>query len=395
MKKLNYMGMGLLLCLFAAIWTGCDKPNEQDDNGTVPEKGSVEMQILDTNDNALSELYLERVFKGVFKLKNTGSSIVEWEIPTLAEDWLKCSKQSGKLAPGASERIYLTIDRSKLPSEESEAVLNVVSEAGEMQLKVRVKTFVPGAVGSDYEETAFGMSLQMVAVEGGTFEMGATAEQGDDAYYDEKPVHEVTLDGFYIGKFEVTQGQWAAVMGTTLSDIISENGWSPYGIGDDYPMYDVSWYDAQAFCTKLSELTGKTYRLPTEAEWEYAARGGQQADGTKYAGGNSYDDVAWCWENSARAFSSHSVGQKRPNGLGLYDMSGNVSEWCSDWHNSDYYGSSPSVNPQGPSSESESFRVYRGGCWECGAQDCRVSCRDSHTPDSWYYNLGFRVVCER
>ena len=238
--------------------------------------------------------------------------------------------------------------------------------------------------------------IAMVYVDGGTFMMGATEEQGTDALEREKPVHSVTLDGFYIGKFEVTQAQWKAVMGTTIDQQRGKASeyWGDaalYGVGDNYPMYYVSWEEAVEFCEKLSAQTGKTYRLPTEAEWEYAARGGQQADGTKYAGSSTIGDVAWYTSNSGS--KTHPVGQKQPNALGLYDLSGNVYEWCSDWSSSNYYSSSPSVNPQGPSGGSS--RVIRGGSWYRYAQYCRVSGRYYYTPDYRNGNLGFRVVCER
>ncbi|MDE7149998.1 MAG: formylglycine-generating enzyme family protein, partial [Bacteroidales bacterium] len=219
-----------------------------------------------------------------------------------------------------------------------------------------------------YTEAAFGMELEMVAVNGGTFSMGATSEQGSDYESDEKPVHSVALSSFYIGRYEVTQAQWNAVMGTNPCS-------SSYGLGDDYPVYNVSWTEAVEFCNKLSQKTGKKYRLPTEAEWEYAARGGQKADGTKYAGSDAIGAVAWYKDNSGKA---HPVGQKQPNGLGLYDMSGNVWEWCQDWYGSDYYSSSSATNPQGLSSGS--FRVHRGGGWNRSALSCRVSLRSYGTP---------------
>ncbi|MDE7149996.1 MAG: formylglycine-generating enzyme family protein, partial [Bacteroidales bacterium] len=242
-----------------------------------------------------------------------------------------------------------------------------------------------------YTEAAFGMELEMVAVNGGVFPMGATSEQGSDYESDEKPVHSVTLSDFYIGQYEVTQAQWESVMGTTIGQQRdkADPSWSLYGVGDDYPMYYVNWEEAQEFCSKLSQKTGKKYRLPTEAEWEYAARGGQNADGTKYAGSDDIDEVAWFRDNSGDM--THPVGQKKPNGLGLYDMTGNVWEWCSDWYGS--YGSSSAVNPQGPSSGSN--RVARGGSWGSIAQFCRVSFRNSLTPGYRFSYLGFRVVCER
>ncbi|MDE6113252.1 MAG: SUMF1/EgtB/PvdO family nonheme iron enzyme [Bacteroidales bacterium] len=338
------------------------------------EKEHAEMQILDLNGNALSELYLDKTFEIVFMLKNSGNVALAWNISELSEEWLACSEQGGKLEPAASERINLTIDQSKLPSEDNEALVYIVSEAGTVQLKVRVHMVI-------LPEPVTALEASMVYVEGGAFLMGATQEQGNDAWTREFPAHEVTLDGFYIGKTEVTQAQWMAVVGTNPSS--SETG-------DDYPVVDVSWDDAVQFCEKLSEMTGHTYRLPTEAEWEYAARGGQQADGTKYAGSDNLDEVAWYANNSNSA--THPVAEKKANGLGLYDMSGNVWEWCSDWYGENYYANSPTVNPKGP--ESGESRVKRGGAYGFQAVICRVSGRNSSTPDYKGVNTGLRVVRE-
>ena len=218
----------------------------------------------------------------------------------------------------------------------------------------------------------------MVYVAGGTFTMGCTNEQGDDCWGVEKPAHSVTLSGFYMGKYEVTQAQWKAVMGSNPS----------HNKGDNLPVENVSWDDVQAFIRKLNQLTGKRYRLPTEAEWEYAARGGNQSRGYKYAGGNNIDEVAWYDGNSGER--THPVGKKRPNELGLYDMSGNVWEWCSDWYDEDYYGNSPQNNPQGPASGS--YRVLRGGSWSDYAIYCRSAYRYGYTPDSRSGSIGFRLV---
>ena len=221
--------------------------------------------------------------------------------------------------------------------------------------------------------------IEMVYVEGGTFRMGAT--------YDEEPVHSVTLSDYYIGKYEVTQGLWKAVMGTGVEEQMEKAGESDlYGVGDDYPMYYVSWDEAQEFVSKLSELTGKKYVLPTEAQWEYAARGGVKSRGYKYSGSNTIDDVAWYAGNSETA--AHPVGTKLPNELGIYDMSGNVWEWCSDWY-SDYSDVSQ-TDPTGPSSGSG--RVFRGGSWLYNARNCRVSNRPDGDPDYRDNNLGFRVA---
>lgn len=243
--------------------------------------------------------------------------------------------------------------------------------------------------GGDFTETIKGMSFDMVYVEGGTFQMGATSEQGRDYYSDEIPVHSVTLsDYYYIGKFEVTQGLWEEVMGTTIHEQRIKAGYSSTcGVGSDYPMYYVNWEEAQEFCKKLSQLTGKTYVLPTEAQWEYAARGGVKSRGYKYSGSNTIDDVAWYDDNSSN--STHPVGTKLPNELGLYDMSGNVWEWCSDWYASDYYYDSPQSNPTGPPTGSR--RVLRGGSWSYDAWICRVSLRANNSPSTRGI-IGFRVV---
>lgn len=242
---------------------------------------------------------------------------------------------------------------------------------------------------------------EMVYVEGGTFTMGATSEQGtSDPYEDEYPTHQVTLSDFYIGKYEVTQQLWEYVMkysgtcadGSTIfaysSDVwLGGKPSSRYGVGDYYPAYNVSWEDIVIlFIPRLNKITGKIFRLPTEAEWEYAARGGNMSKGYKYSGSNTIGDIAWYKGNSSE---THEVGTKAPNELGLYDMSGNVSEWCSDWCGS--YSSSAQSNPTGPTSGS--YRVIRGGSWYEGAQFCRVSFRGRGNPADHYLNVGFRLVC--
>ena len=201
-------------------------------------------------------------------------------------------------------------------------------------------------------------------------------EQGSDARDDEKPAHKVTLGSFYIGKFPVTQRLWKAVMGSNPSHFK----------GDYLPVDCVSWYDVQTFLRKLNAATGKLYRLPTEAEWEYAARGGNKSLGYKYAGSNNIRLVAWYGSNSDG--TTHEVGTRFPNELDIYDMSGNVYEWCQDWYGS--YSSSPQTNPKGPNSGS--YRVYRGGSWFNYAFYCRVSNRRNNTPDCRSNDLGFRLA---
>ena len=225
-----------------------------------------------------------------------------------------------------------------------------------------------------------GVRFKMVYVEGGTFMMGATSEQGDDAYDSEKPAHKVTLDDYYIAETQVTQALWQAVMG---------NNPSSNRRGEDLPVETISWNDCQEFIKKLNQFTREKFSLPTEAQWEFAARGGNLSKGYKYAGSNNLDEVAWFLDNSNR--QTHPVAQKKPNELGLYDMSGNVKEWCNDLYNKDYYRLSPQFNPQGPMSGIE--RVLRGGSFVYVVRgDYRVSGRDFDNPTfSHYGEIGMRL----
>ena len=224
--------------------------------------------------------------------------------------------------------------------------------------------------------TVNGVSFDMMYVKGGTFTMGATSEQGSDADSDEKPTHRVTLSNFYIGKYEVTQALWEAVMGSNPLN------WK----GANFPVTTVIWNDCQTFIRKMNALTGKNFRLPTEAEWEFAARGGNNSRGYKYAGSNIISDVAWYDDNSGS--KTHVVGTKSPNELGIYDMSGNVWELCQDWYGS--YSSASQTNPTGASSGLE--RVLRGGCCCDVAGYCRSSFRDDITPLYRPYYCGLRLV---
>ncbi len=226
--------------------------------------------------------------------------------------------------------------------------------------------------------TVNGVKFTMIQVEGGTFTMGATPEQGGDAWDIEKPAHRVTLSSFSIGQTEVTQELWEAVMGSNPSRFE----------GAKLPVEYVSWNDCQVFIEKLNALTGLNFSLPTEAEWEYAARGGNKSQGYKYSGSNNLDDVAWYDGNSGR--TTHDVATKRANELGIYDMSGNVWEWCQDWYGWDYYSSSPSSNPTGPASGSR--RVYRGGSGLNSAGGCRVAYRSGNFAGIRYNYLGFRLA---
>ena len=230
----------------------------------------------------------------------------------------------------------------------------------------------------------------MVSVQGGSFRMGS-----NDGRSHEKPIHEVIVSSFWIGKYQVTQKEWKEVMGNNPSN------WQD----DNLPVENVSWYDAVEYCNRRSIQEGLTpcysgkgsgitcdwnangYRLPTEAEWEYAARGGHKSKGFVYSGSDDINEVAWHEGNSDRR--THNVGDKNSNELGIHDMSGNVWEWCWDWYAGSYYKKSPSINPKGPNSGS--YRVLRGGSWS-NLDLCRVSNRSNSKPISNSRNHGFRVA---
>lgn len=261
--------------------------------------------------------------------------------------------------------------------------------------------------GSDFDIFTDLSYDEMVYVEGGTFIMGAQSDDPNAPGYDseaydwESPVHSVTVSSYYMGKYEVTQGLWEYVMsysgyaadGTQMSAYAADvwlgaNPSSDDGKGENYPAYFVSYDDiVNIFLPRLNKITGKTFRLPTEAEWEYAARGGNKSKGYKYSGSNTIGDVAWYWVNSSR--NPHPVGTTQANELGIYDMSGNVWEWCSDRYGT--YSSSSQSDPTGP--DSGSSRVDRGGGFRYNAKLCRVSYRGSDDPGNRYRDLGFRLVC--
>ena len=229
-----------------------------------------------------------------------------------------------------------------------------------------------------------GVNVVMIRVEGGTFAMGATPEQGSDPSSREKPVHQVTVASYYIAQTEVTQELWIAVM--------NEN--PGYFNGARHPVEQVSWTDCQDFIAALNELTGRSFRLPTEAEWEFAARGGNLSQGYKYAGGDYLPDVAWysyndSWELRGNgAHGTHDVATRIPNELFLFDMSGNVHEWCQDWYGD--YTTDAVTDPVGPMTGTA--RVYRGGSWYFDEWFCRVSFRNSVAPSYRSHGIGMRLA---
>ena len=224
------------------------------------------------------------------------------------------------------------------------------------------------------QELLDSLAANFVWVTGGKFMMGDYAGEAD-----EKPAYEVVVDGFAISKYPVTQRQWTAIMGSSPSEFKG---------CDQCPIDMVSWDDAQHFIETLNELTGKKYALPTEAEWEYAAKGGLKSQGLRYSGADNIEAVGWYTGNSGR--HPHPVGEKTPNELGLYDMTGNVWEWCRDWYNKNYYELRESNNPTGPASGAA--RVRRGGSWFTQEVSCRTSSRNSVKQDYKDDSGGFRLV---
>lgn len=251
----------------------------------------------------------------------------------------------------------------------------------------------------------------MIPIPGGTFTMGGTSEQGSDSFENEKPMHMVTVDDYLLGHTPVTLAQFRKFIEATGYKTDADKGGSSVvytggkweikkGVSwrcdtkgevrpateDNHPVIHISWNDAVAYCTWLSKETGQEFRLPTEAEWEFAARGGNKTQRFKYAGGNDLDKVGW-FTNNTKDTGTRAVANKQPNELGLYDMSGNVWEWCADWYGN--YTEGSSTNPTGPASGS--LRVLRGGSWSLDARYCRVTHRSNYTPGNRGSGIGFRL----
>lgn len=244
--------------------------------------------------------------------------------------------------------------------------------------------------GGKLREVTNSIGVKLVLIPAGEFQMGSP-ESDKDAEENEKPRHRVKISKpFYLGKYEVTQGEWKAVMKTE-----PWKGKKHVKEGDDYPATYIGWKETVEFCQKLSQKEGKTYRLPTEAEWEYACRGGKP---TQYHFGHDESDLGkFAWYggilgngNAKDEQYAHRVGQKKSNPFGLYDMNGNVWEWCSDWYNAKYYANSPTDNPQGLGEGS--LRVFRGGSWDNRPGNCRSAFRDGDVPSYRSLSLGFRLA---
>ncbi|CAK8718780.1 MAG: Formylglycine-generating enzyme, required for sulfatase activity, contains SUMF1/FGE domain [Candidatus Electronema aureum] len=295
-------------------------------------------------------------------------------VPPANDEAARRAKAEAEAAKAEAEQAKTEAAEAKAQAAELERKLAEIASA-EMKAEEEAATRKQGDITVD---DFTGMKLAYVP--GGCFNMGSPPNE-EGRGEDEGPVHKVCVDSFWMGQFEVTQGQWEKIMGANPSK---------FKKGGNYPVENVSWNDAQGFVKKLNSRTGKNYRLPTEAEWEYACR----ADGSgKYCGGDEIDAVAWHAKNSGKA--THVAGGKEANALGLHDMSGNVYEWCADWYDSGYYASSPKDNPQGPETasfepETASFRVFRGGDWR--GLHGRAAGRGGSTPEFRSDFLGFRLA---
>lgn len=310
----------------------------------------------------------------------TITSNTNWTVES-SRSWCSLSSSSG-FGDGT-----VTVRASENTSTDSRTATITVRAGDRGEISQAIAVTQSGAKPVDQSTrtfTANGVSFKMIRIDGGTFTMGGTSEQGDDAADDEFPTHRVTLSTYYIGETEVTQALWEAVMGSNPSSFS----------GSRKPVEQVSWDDCQEFIRKLNSLTGQNFRLPTEAEWEFAARGGNQSRGYKYAGSNTIGNVAWYWDNIPSQSSGNSgygtqnVATKQANELGIYDMSGNVWEWCQDWYGG--YSSSSQTNPTGPTSGH--YRVFRGGSWSDYARGCRVSLRGYYTPSYRVDDIGLRLA---
>ena len=301
----------------------------------------------------------------------------------VASDGYESEEGMVKLKASAPSNLQIQLSKEAVAevSNVNDAIQSIPSSSPSQSITITSDNSSSTSVTSGASEISIpvsnGITIDMVKVEAGTFKMGATSEMKKPFKW-EKPVRQVTLtNDYYMGKYEVTQALWQTVMGSNPSRFKGSN---------NLPVECVSWDDCQEFIGKLNIMTGRSFRLPTEAEWEYAARGGKKSCGYQYSGSSNILDVAWYWDNSLDG--THVVGMKQANELGLYDMTGNVFEWCKDWYGA--YRSSSLINPAGTASGAD--RVCRGGGWGSSMRCCRSSYRDYYPPNYRYGNLGFRLV---
>lgn len=368
--KNNVIKFIIMFCLMLFACCGTELPDSL--NEYTVSKGSDTDQITVSKDLKVTVQSLSFEAAGGIE----GFTIISNTTWTIACNQSWCTVSSSSESGSRAITVYVSENTS--PSSRS-ATITVKADS----LSQNIGITQDGASQENQSARTFtvnGVWFRMIRVDGGTFTMGATSEQGSDAYDNEKPVHSVTLSTYYIGETEVTQDLWQVVMGKnpSLSNID----------GLRKAVENVRWYDCQDFISKLNSLTGQNFRLPTEAEWEFAARGGNNSRGYKYAGSNTIGDVAWYSGNSHGM--NPDVAKKSPNELGLYDMSGNVSEWCQDWYGD--YSSSSQTNPIG--SSAGSLRVIRGGSRGESERGCRVSFRSLESPKLSNSALGLRLALQ-
>lgn len=365
MKKVIHVFGFMLLCLLTTIFYSCVKEVDFENSGLIFSENKYDLHF---------EKDLLRNLPGdenTIIVPIVVDCNIEWELTSLP-DWVSVFPKSGK--GSVDVEFYVKKNPSEANNRFDEFYFSVLSPGR----KVNIPLVISQKVGvSIMIYSINGVTFNMKKVKAGTFTMGATSEQGSDSFEDEKPAHQVTLThDYYIGETEVTQPLWIAVMGVNPSSYT----------GDNMPVNNVSWDDCQEFIVKLNSLTGKNFRLPTEAEWEYAARGGNLSQGYKYSGSNNINDVAWYKDNSNS--STHPIKSKKPNELGLYDMNGNVSEICSDYYN--LFSNVAQIDPTHATSGSD--HLHRGGNYYFNAQCCRISYRQNYNSEIKYKNVGLRLV---
>jgi len=337
------------------------------------------------------KLYLASILAALLISSFSSADGVRGTVMSVQGDFIEIDVGSSSgITGGDSGRVYYTITvvgverpvylaKIKITYTSSKtSMARIEDKTGEVKVGHQVEFARKGPVAGEVWKDNY-LGMEFVWVDGGCFEMGCGLWAGD-CFDDERPVHEVCVNGFWMGKYEVTQGQWERVMGSNPSH---------FKDGANYPIEQVSWNDAQEFIHILKQKAGKKFRLPTEAEWEYAARSGGKHE--KWAGTSSeYELGSKAWYSFNSGSKTHPVGQKRPNGLGLHDMSGNVWEWCQDWYDKDYYRNSPRNNPEGPGGGN--FKVFRGGSHINEPSIIRASVRNWFAPSGPHSTIGFRLV---
>ena len=362
--------------------------------GTGERKAILTISGVDIGETYLTILDTNNASNCILKVKVIDSDVPSLTLSSTSLDLSVGKNGSAKIISGSGKYTIKSSDPDVATAEISNNIILVTAhKAGPATITVTdTETSLTACIDVTVSEeeppytpvktetfTVNGVSFNMVKVEGGTFMMGSEKEAN------EKPIHEVKLNSFAIGQTELTQELWEAVMGSLPPNISASND---NIAGLHRPVVYVSWYDCQEFITKLNTLTGRSFRLPTEAEWEFAARGGNLSQGYAYSGSNTFSEVGWFISSAKR--NTYDVATKKPNELGIYDMSGNVWEWCQDWYGSDYYNYSPIENPMGPTNGAE--RIKRGGTWMISTSTYRVAFRDHNTPETKAEYTGLRLA---